>query len=428
MRKIRDSCNGVVNRSKVVKYLQIDNWSRKQWKRRDNVRTEKEKLTFLHLNDDVLLKIYSYLDWMDARRLSQTCGRLLGLNFWIYKKNVEFDLDEYTFVDLSDGKIRVKNSLIEYGPYIHVLKTSVANINKVVAANCTNVKSLRIHHNHHKFNMQVNPFMSLAIRGWIRNLKLESLRLWDSEYNEHFYDVAGLKEIYVCGVDVPKFLLKNGTLERLSVGLPSQPIVVLDYNIFSPLHHLKCLHVDNSHMNVDEVMKFTKFDGITEFSIYYPKHEVNPLNTFLIKLAEKAKLDKLSVKTSFCTFINEDTFRALQLFNLNALSLPYFSSNHFIQFIRENQAPRLKHLKLNLRHWSLQDVLVLTTIIVENWMNVKIICCSLSEVGYNQFDQSFTNEILNKSTKRTPLTLEVHSYGYEDASWYTKRTTVSTYQ
>lgn len=370
---------------------------------------EKPQLSLVCLNDDVLLNVFSFLDWIDSIHFSETCVRLRQLNFWRYKKGENFVINEYK----RKGKIPLDKVLTTFGPHISVLTINHSDISEDVMANCLNLKSLRIPYD----LTSSKNIRSAAINEWIKQLKLESIWFEANPGVQHILDgVTNLKELYIknCGfeTDIPNFLERNANVERLAISIRTPS----NYRVFSKLQNLRSLHICDfyfAYQNLDEIMEFGTLDKLTEFSIScYNGRNYDKLNSNLKKIAEVTSLDKLNIAAND---LNDDTFRVLKLFNLTSLSLNTqdylkdYSSDKITQFILEDSAPRLKHLKLS--HRSNQKIMALAKILVEKCKKLERICFACSEgEKLEEFDEIFFNKLLSISTTRPPLMVDIHPY------------------
>lgn len=377
----------------------------------ENNADEREELSLISLCDSVLLHVFSFLDWIDAIHLAGTCVRLHKVNFWKYKKRQEFNLNEY----LKRGQIPVKKMLTTYGPHIDILSAMTDDIDQDIVKNCLNVRSLYILDQYRGPNDKLSEDTLILIITWCKQLNLEGLSLpshCDEQLSKLLYEnLSNLKELTLYPMDdvddAQEYLCleRNANVERLRISLACDT----NFRTLSNLQHLQCLHVDNCDVDdFDKLLKHVKLDGLTEFSVTHlaDQHKIVEFNSFLKGLAKVTNLDKLDVLV--CQCIDNDTFCALKLFNLTTLTLSTnFTIEDFTKFILDYPAPRrLKYFKSQFLY-SPDIMNIAVKLMVRHWTNLETICCA--RCVRQQFDNSFTNDILKISTDRLPLTLEIHN-------------------
>lgn len=374
-----------------------------------------KKMPFLCLNDDVLLKVFSYLTPMDSINLAMTCVRLQQLSYCVLK-TLEFHLCENYSYDLRKKQKQILNKkhIMRIGPCIHKLTIDLCEIDKTVMDNCINVRSLRI------YSDDSNVLSLQRVREcnkWIKQLNLDSLWLIYVKYtNELIDEVSNLKELRIDANTkyLKNLLVRNSTVECLSI----TAVRTFSFSICRKLQHLRCLHITIDERDLVKLIKFGKFDEVTELSVcfWYSRPwlrqdpvQLDALNSFLESLARYTKLAKLNLMLPWHLLPNRNTFRALKSLNLNALGLhcedvPWSplspSSDEFTRFIREFPRPCTKHLTLS--HCSIEQFKLL----VEKWRNVVTICVRYTD-PQTFLNDVFLKEILSISNNRPTLTLHV---------------------
>lgn len=364
---------------------------------------------FVCLNDDVLLKVISYLDMNDLVNLSATCPRMQKLlGFWIFNKcevNLHF----------------IREQLKSIGPQIRILSSNFEDINRNSMDNCINVTSLRIST---KCSDIFDTRKSLCYsksslehvrecNEWIKQLNLESLWLINGVHdsvkhtNALIDEVRNVKELRIDANanNLKRMLERNSNVERLSITVPHR----FGFSIFKKLQNLRCLHIIIDFRDLDKLIQFGNFVEVSELSVRFydirDGYPVDParLNALLEILARDTKLDKLRLILPRQLSPNENTFRMLTLLNLNVLGLywiDYHNHNwnhemHYLsKFIREATSS-IRHLTLSC--CSLEQLKLL----VKTWKNLEVICVRHCE----NLEHTFLKEILSLCNDRQLLTL-----------------------
>lgn len=306
----------------------------------------KNELSFLCLNDDVLLNVFSYLTLKESINLAATCERLQQLAYWVFNKyELEFCRSYWYDLRRKQKHFLEKEHLKFIGPYIHIISIDLCELNKEVMDNCTRVTSLRLYSND-------SNILSLQrvceCNKWIKQLKLDCLWLINVKYtNELLDEVTNLKELRLDPDTkyLKNLLERNSTVERLSISA----VRSFNFSVLRRLQHLRCLHVTIDDRDLMKLIQFGKLNGVSELSVCFwyssrwKKQEpirLDTLNAFLGSLSNVMKLDKLNLMLPWYLLPNENTFRALKSLNLSTLglhmrnqwNLPLDNFTRFIQY------------------------------------------------------------------------------------------------
>ncbi|KAJ6648505.1 hypothetical protein Bhyg_03735 [Pseudolycoriella hygida] len=368
---------------------------------------EESEMTLISLNDDVLLHIFKFLNWIDSINLAATCTRMNGVKYYEVKKNQEFDLKEY----LEKATVPIEELLPVIGPYLQVVKITGQVISESFMEKCVNVRSLKID----ECNSQNT---AITLNKWMKTLTIESLfigQYFETYVKELLDGISGLKTFtYECYWKLPRnFLLKNSTIQHLL-------LIPLDYNL-SPLRaldSLQSLYIKSSpHMIrglLNAIQQYVKFDNLKEFSMHclddrWNAGDADAWNNFAENLAKRAKLENLNL-IGGVFFIYKATLSILNLFDLKSLCLDVgFTWHDFSTMLQASVAPRLKYVKLQ---WPLEYCCSEKIgNILQIWTNVEAIC--LQDIdGPNhqlQFDDEFFSDIFKILNRRLGLRIHMSS-------------------
>lgn len=221
-------------------------------------------VTFISLNDNVLLHIFKFLNWIDSVNLAATCKRMKTLKYWVSKQNEVFDLKKY----VEKNTVPIGDVLPVIGPFIRVAKIADQVDSKSFMERCCNLKSLKIDGN-------INRSAVVTLNTWMKASKIESLFIGREfeDYVEPLLD--GIEELKSFSFDsfmklLPgDFFKKNSAIEHLLLILPDYHELALDLSTLVMLHSLRSIFLTIESTDVlNDVRNYLKIDELKEFSIF----------------------------------------------------------------------------------------------------------------------------------------------------------------
>lgn len=190
-----------------------------------------DEISFLSLNNHILLLVFSYLSIMDSVKLGDSCVRLQQLCANIVRQKFNnFNVTEY--VNTRNKNVPLETVLSYIGAHIVELSSRVdydSQISDNIMRRCINIKSLHIDFSGYNHLCEISTWNK-----WITARQLESLCLSDARIINNLCDgVTTLKELKV-GCSQPttafwRFIGSNPHMESLYIYYTGSNFL---YNIF----------------------------------------------------------------------------------------------------------------------------------------------------------------------------------------------------